>query len=1076
MPPSDDIDATATAVNDLDETSPDACEDSSVGLDGAEAQRLDLAAGPTRLGRYVLLREIGAGAIGVVYAAYHEGLDRKLAIKVLNRQRAGRADLEARLRREAKALAKLSHPNVVQVYDVGELEGRVFVAMEFVEGETLTAWLRREHSLAEKLAMFVAAGRGLAAAHQAGVIHRDFKPDNVLVGQDGRPRVLDFGLARAAEVIPTPRPVQPIKRQSSGPLATLAQLLNTGPVSLVRSSRTGVSEPNPTGSSPEPRVLRPVPAEPVDVQHNLATGAPERPPSRDETHVVATGADVHSISTHLDHDPEFAATIMSEPGSDAAVADDDVVTRDGALLGTPAYMSPEQFVGRRVDQATDQFSFCVALYEALYGHRPFAGKTTMELLLQTQEGSVVDAPPSSEVPTRLRQILLRGLSPRATDRYESMEALLAELEHDPSRAGRSRWIAGLGVAAVATLALVVAALGLERTPACPTRDSLVHELWTPARAAELSDAFTRSELPYAAAAWAGAEQRLAMWTHSWAEQRVEACEATHVRHEFSPEVLDLRQACLDRGRKAFAALTEQFASGEATVIERAVEAAAELPDPKRCSDVDALLTGVQAPAEDVAVEVAELREHLAEIETLANTGRWQRGLALAEQAVAQARATSYGPVLAEALLVHGRLLADSRAGDEALAALQTALDEADRHAHDQLVPLVATELASLSIYTRPDPIRGRIWARRAMTALDRVDAQGHARARGIWALGNIERLDGEYARSETHLREAIALLDEHAPGHPDRAVMLNDLGNAIEAQGRFEAARETYQESLTESVQSFGAGHPRVGHAHYNLARVAFARQRHAEAHEPLEQARRIYEAAYASRHRDIGRVELLAANIAVAEGELEDAVVHARRVKDIYDAELAPDNLDRAEPDLLLGHIAFARAELDEALLHYRSCLATQRAALPPGHIEMALTLTNLGLVHLTRGEPDPAVEHLGEALALLEAGEQVNPEELRMARHYLGDALLARAGAGDFRRAAVQFEAGFEGCTDAPVCARLALRAARAHARDGDAQAAARWAERARPLYLALDPAELAAQGGDRAAAIAELDELAD
>ncbi|HVI04228.1 MAG TPA: tetratricopeptide repeat protein, partial [Enhygromyxa sp.] len=224
---------------------------------------------------------------------------------------------------------------------------------------------------------------------------------------------------------------------------------------------------------------------------------------------------------------------------------------------------------------------------------------------------------------------------------------------------------------------------------------------------------------------------------------------------------------------------------------------------------------------------------------------------------------------------------------------------------------------------------------------------------------------------------------------------------------------------------------------------------------------------------RELGRDarhQLVAANIAVAEGELDAAVVHARRVKDIYDAVLAPDHLDRAEPDLLLGHIAFARMQLDEALVHYRSCLATQRAALPPGHIEMALTLTNLGLVHLTRGEPDPAVDNLGEALALLEAGEQVNPEELRMARHYLGDALLARAGAGDSRRAAMQFETGFEGCSDAPLCARLALRAARAHAQDGNSQAAASWAERARPLYLALDPET----HGDSSAALAEIETL--
>ncbi len=1071
-----DATATATAVGDLDETSPEGSDESWVALDSIQ-ERLAPGEGPTSLlssslGRYVLLREIGAGAIGVVYAAYHEGLDRKLAIKLLNRRRAGRVDLEARLRREAKALAKLSHPNVVQVYDVGEFDGRVFVAMEFVEGETLSEWMRREHTLAEKLEVFVAAGRGLAAAHEAGVIHRDFKPDNVLVGNDGRPRVLDFGLARAAERLPSPAPLAADERQGSGPLRTsLAQLLHTGPASIIRQAKTNASAPDKVLTSPERPQLRPVPNPSAAADPNPATLGPQGQDPLDDEGTLVSGHDLHSHETQLDHGSEFAATILSEPGADHAVDHDEVVTRDGALLGTPAYMSPEQFRGQRVDRASDQYSFCVALYEALYGHRPFAGKSTMELALQTQS-PVADPPPNSEVPAWLRQILLRGLSPSIADRFESMDALLAALEHDPSPKRRGRLLAGIAVVAVASLAFVVGTLGPQHAPTCPELAAVEGELWTPDRAAELEAAFVRSPLPYADAAWSGAKARLAAWSRSWAEQRVDACAATHLRQEFSVEVLDLRQACLDRGRRAFNTLTEQFASGEPSVIERAVEAAAALPDPRHCSDVNALLTGVEAPPESVASEVAELREHLAEIETLGNTGRWQHGLALAAEAVEQARETDYGPVLAEALLVQGRLFAESRAGTDALEALQAALDEADRHGHDELVPRIATELVSLSVYTRPNPVAARIWARRSITALDRIDEQGRARARGIWALGNLERLDGENAQAEAHLREALALLEQHAPEHPDHAIMLNDLGNALEARGRLGPARETYERALTESIAAFGPAHPRVGHARFNLARVAWAEGRVDEAHAQLDQARSIYVGAHGQRHRDVGMVELLAANLALTEGDIDGAAEHARQVKDIYDATLAPDNVDRAEPDLLLGHIAFARRDLDQALVHYRSCLATQRAALPPGHIGMLMTLTNLGLVHYSRQDYDAAIDALGEALALLEAGEQVNPDELRMGRQYLGDALLGRAGAGDQGRALAQFEAASEGCTEPTICAGLALRAARIHAEQGDAKAAARWADIARPLYLSFEPdAPLEPSPAD---ALAELDQL--
>lgn len=143
------------------------------------------------LGRYVLLARLGAGGMGVVYAAYDPELDRRVAVKVLRRARAGE-----QLREEARAIARLAHPNVIAVHDVGEADGEVFVAMEHVEGVTVREWLRTERPPAEILDVFAQAGRGLAAAHRVGLVHRDVKPSNIIVGADGRARVLDFGLAR----------------------------------------------------------------------------------------------------------------------------------------------------------------------------------------------------------------------------------------------------------------------------------------------------------------------------------------------------------------------------------------------------------------------------------------------------------------------------------------------------------------------------------------------------------------------------------------------------------------------------------------------------------------------------------------------------------------------------------------------------------------------------------------------------------------------------------------------------------------------------------------------------------------
>ncbi len=276
-----------------------------------------------RLGRYTLLRCIGHGGMGIVYVARDEELGREVAIKLL-RAELGSGD-ERRLEHEARALAKLSHPNVVTVFDVGEHDGRRFIAMEYIVGQDLRRWLDAPRPLREVLRMFVAAGRGLQAAHAVGLVHRDFKPDNVLVGDDGRPRVLDFGLAR-------------------------------GP------------DPSATG--------------------------PARPPS------LPTGIDA------------LATTFTSA----------------GALIGTPAYMAPEQYLGEPADARTDQFAFAVSLYHAVWGERPFAGEDAHQLALAIVRGRVRPGQPRYPVPAWLEAALARALRVDPGGRFEDMAAMLAAIE------------------------------------------------------------------------------------------------------------------------------------------------------------------------------------------------------------------------------------------------------------------------------------------------------------------------------------------------------------------------------------------------------------------------------------------------------------------------------------------------------------------------------------------------------------------------------------------------------------------------------------------------------------------------
>ncbi|MGZ3460429.1 MAG: serine/threonine-protein kinase, partial [Archangium sp.] len=195
---------------------------------------LSTAPGRTLAGRYTVLNPLGRGGMGEVVAAYDARLDRRVALKLLRQDwdsSQSQHDLETRMLREAQAMARLSHPNVVAIYDVGTLEdGAIFIAMEMVEGQTLRRWCEQPRTWRETLAVYLAAGRGLAAAHEAGLVHRDFKPENVLVGRDGRVRVTDFGLARAGSSqvetpSNTPMPLPPGALDS--PLTLQGTLLGT---------------------------------------------------------------------------------------------------------------------------------------------------------------------------------------------------------------------------------------------------------------------------------------------------------------------------------------------------------------------------------------------------------------------------------------------------------------------------------------------------------------------------------------------------------------------------------------------------------------------------------------------------------------------------------------------------------------------------------------------------------------------------------------------------------------------------------------------------------------------------------
>jgi serine/threonine protein kinase len=409
---------------------------------------------PGRIGRYEILRKLGAGAMGVVYAAHDPELQRELAVKLLRRECFRSTELELageRLRREAQVAARLAHPNVVTIYDVGSHEGSVYVAMERVDGPSLQRWLgETRRPWREVMAMFFHAGRGLAAAHGVGLIHRDFKPANVLVGTDHRPRVVDFGLAhfgavpgQAVHAVPGPDVASTTAPAGGG---------EGGPSRLrevdTRETLPDVAMPSEASGTRPPReddVLGTVPGDTAtglrtrDVLgstrgagETFGSGVRARDVLGTDAGMGGSVAPDHGSGGRARFDAlSTASSVSSMAGTTlghelrATVGDDPTAT--GLFVGTPAYMAPELFTGAGADARTDQFAFCVALYEGLYGERPFAGETAMEIAGNVVAGHVRPAPSRTRVPGWLRAIIVRGLARSPDDRHESVKSLLASI-------------------------------------------------------------------------------------------------------------------------------------------------------------------------------------------------------------------------------------------------------------------------------------------------------------------------------------------------------------------------------------------------------------------------------------------------------------------------------------------------------------------------------------------------------------------------------------------------------------------------------------------------------------------------
>jgi len=835
--------------------------------------------GGSKIGRYLILDMLGSGGMGVIYTGYDPRLDRKVALKVLRgtAQKAGskHTDGQARLLREAQAMAQLSHPNVVPVYDVGPFEDSVYVAMELVQGQTLSHWEReKKRSWREILEVFIAAGRGLEAAHLAGLVHRDFKPANVLLGADGRPRVTDFGLARSTK-----------SDSSSGNL----------------------------------------------LRHDTAL----------------SGEDPESIS-------EVTPSL------------DQPLTMKGAVMGSPGYMAPEQYAGAATSAATDQFAFCVALYEAFYGTRPFLGKNLTELAYATHQGQVPPPPKGSKVPLWIHRILVKGLSPDPAARHKSMTELLAALSHDPAKV-RAR--VGLAVLVAAVLGGTLAAsiyFAQRQAQVCRGMEQRLDGVWDAAMSARVEAAFTATGQSYAPLAFSGAKEILDKYAKAWVAARTDACEATLVRREQSERQMTLRTACLDRRREELRTLTGAFANADADLVGQAVTAAGRLSPVERCDKLKAAQD--QQLSADARQSFDQLEQQIDQAKALASAGKYDAARAKLLPALDQAQKLKLLSIEAEGAQTLGELENDAHNFPEARAALERAARGALALGDDELAARCLARLISVVGWRLEDPQVGFTVAQVASGVIERLGGNELLEGEVEEGLGDSEWQSGHRNESLAHYRNARDhYLHVLAPDSLDVARIHSAIGWVLFEQGEFPEARGELEQSLAIRQKTLGDGHPELASSWNELGSLAKQQGDLDEAVADFKKGLAIDEASRGHDNRaTLTQVVNIAQSLALA-GKGDEAAPYLKRVLDTLANQDTPARQlgDMKWTQVLVFN---AKGRYAEAVKFGRASLTESIQALGPDHPEVGWQ--HVGLADALAGQKQwaEALVHYERFLAIEE------------------------------------------------------------------------------------------------------------
>ena len=862
--------------------------------------RMFARATPLEVGRYQILRQLGAGAMGEVLLARDTELDRLVALKFVHAHLASPRWTEG-LKREARALARLAHDKVVRVYEVGEHRGQVYLAMEFIEGGSLREWMRAESpSWDEVLAAYLDAARGLAAAHGAGIIHSDFKPDNVLRSDAGRVAVADFGLAS---------------------------------ISLYDASESSGAEQTQRGDIP-------------------------------------------------------------------------TYSRPGEVKGTPAYMPPEQYAGYS-DARSDQFALCVALYDGLWGRRPFS----LGSFIETQAGLVnwTPAPPpkGKPAPRWLWPILRRGLAEDPAARWPDVDVLIAVIEGELQgrRRRRRRLISGavalgVGVSSGLSVAFLVDA----EVEDCSALAVELDPTWGEAAREELL-AHHRELAASPGRAWIEASGErvgasLDIWRERWLSSRVALCEAGVGG---DPRVLERHASCLEHERQRAAAIVGFLQAGKVRTLAEGPRAVARLADPLDCA-AQARGGGPPPPPPAKAEAVEAIRAGLAELEAELATAHYGTGLSHAADWVARAELQDYAPVVAEALYLYGEAWFLNDQVEPAFARLEEAADVAETSRHDRVVARSWARMAAIAASRVEDLERGHRWLRRAEAAQSRVGAEPKAEASLALVHANLTLAADDFEAASTQLADVLATFEGQGS--------LLEASHASESLGRAWLERHDegqalarFEQALALREQVYGPAHPAIARVAFKLGQVAYQAGRAGLARRLFERAIEIWSGAEELRSRDAGDALFLLAQIELWDSEFEAAIHHAQSAAGAFEQGLPAADIRHSEVAVLLATAHYFLGHAESSVEAWELGVAGYATAHGPDDSFTAVFRVGLGWAQLLAGQPEAARQAFTRGRAAIEITRGDGSEDAVDARLGLiavelasGDAEAAAAGLASF------------------------------------------------------------------------------